>query len=292
MVICLFCRFFPCLWGFSPGPSPSTVLFLLGWWKTPKLPVIVWEKGVCVCVCPTMDWSPVRCVFLHSEWQLTENRWKKKSKSGESSCSSGGLGKHTDENAPNPTLIKIASTSLSCKRMLAWISHSSFQKIVKLQKASLALNVYLWHFQDDPFWVSFTAELLCLCVWVCVRVIHDDTCRRRNVAVTQPGLLFLSWPPFVGFSGLAPLPNSSTFTRHPEVPGQPISYYQRCQRQKVAELLLLLSCRTCCYLRSPLVNPGCFINQPWAPSEVLNWVSARDQQLTVAIPPKTSMNIC
>lgn len=115
---------------------------------------------------------------------------KKKGKPGESSCSSGGLGKHTDENAPNPTLIKIASTSLSCKRMLAWISHSSFQKIVKLQKASLALNVYLWHFQDDPFWVSFIAELLCLCVWVCVCAgyswWHMQTQKRRCHSAGSP----------------------------------------------------------------------------------------------------------
>lgn len=67
---------------------------------------------------------------------------------------------------------------------------------------------------------------------------------------------------FKALNNLAPLLTSSAFTRHPAVRGQPITYDQRCQRQKVAELLLLLCCETCCYLRSPLVKPGCVINQP------------------------------
>lgn len=122
-------------------------------------------------------------------------------------------------------MIKIVSTSLSWKRMLAWISHSSFQKIVKLQKASLALNVPL----TFPGWpilslfYSWVAPRVCSGLCVCVCGLFMMTCGCGNLTVAQSGLtasrthfnnLHFVWKVL---DGLAALLNSSTFIQRSEV---------------------------------------------------------------------------
>lgn len=168
---------------------------------------------------------------------------------------------------------------------IARISHNSFQNIAKLHKASLALNVYLWHFQDDPFWgfffYSWVALLVCFGVCAGYSWWHTQMQQRHCCSVVSPapGL------PFVASGFIVKI--CTLFLRSRTV--WLLCWAHSCrgqrsanllQRHKVTEPLLLLNCRTWLLHQSTRSYIGVF---------KLGFCSY--QQLTGAIPSKTSMNI-
>lgn len=99
--------------------------------------------------------------------------------------------------------------------------------------------------------------LVCVCVCGLFMMTDAETspslsrvsCSCPDLPSLVPGLILKARFAFKGCgqSGTSAElpPRSHTHTHRPGVRGQPVGDYQRCQRQKVAELLRLLGCRTC-----------------------------------------------